>query len=147
MELNQQIQEAAQLIRDANHCMAMTGAGISTPSGIPDFRSPDSGVWKQVDPLTVASIHAFRQNPQNFYDWIHPLSKLLITAEPNPAHSALVTLESKGKLKGIITQNIDDLHGKAGLQNGVRASRSPAEINLHSMLSGAKRRRRFGEIC
>ncbi len=114
MELNQQIQEAAQLIRDANHCMAMTGAGISTPSGIPDFRSPDSGVWKQVDPLTVASIHAFRQNPQNFYDWIHPLSKLLITAEPNPAHSALVTLESKGKLKGIITQNIDDLHGKAG---------------------------------
>jgi NAD-dependent deacetylase len=114
MELQDQIQAAAELIGQASNIVAMTGAGISTPSGIPDFRSPDSGLWDQVDPLAVASIYAFRQRPQAFYKWIHPLSRIFLEAKPNPAHYALVELERQGKLKAVITQNIDNLHYHAG---------------------------------
>lgn len=114
MQVDQQIQHAASLIASARYIVAMTGAGISTPSGIPDFRSADSGLWDQADPLEVASIFAFRHNPQRFYNWVRPLALLMLEARPNPAHYALVTLEREGKLKAIITQNIDNLHGKAG---------------------------------
>ncbi len=114
--LNHQIQQAAKLVKQAKTVIAMTGAGVSTPSGIPDFRSPDSGLWNQTDP-SVASIFTFRQNPQRFYDWVHPFSQLLVDAKPNPAHYALAALEDEGKLKAVITQNIDDLHGKAGSKN------------------------------
>lgn len=116
MNLEQQIQRAAQLISQAQSIVAMTGAGISTPSGIPDFRSADSGLWDKVDPLSVASIHAFRQNPEGFYHWIHPLAQLLAEAEPNPAHYALVDLEAQAKLMAVITQNVDNLHRNAGSQ-------------------------------
>lgn len=116
MEISQAIQQAVELIEKSKNIVAMTGAGISTPSGIPDFRSPNSGLWDEVDPLAVASIHAFRRNPQRFYNWIHPLSRLVLEAAPNPAHHALVELERMGKLKAVITQNIDDLHSKAGSQ-------------------------------
>lgn len=112
--LPQQLEQAATLIQQAKNIVALTGAGISTPSGIPDFRSPTSGVWDTTDPMTVASISAFRQNPQHFYNWIRPLAQLLLEAQPNPAHYALVDLERMGKLRAVITQNIDDLHGKAG---------------------------------
>jgi NAD-dependent deacetylase len=115
--LDQKIQLAAKLIREANNIVVMTGAGISTPSGIPDFRSPNSGLWDHVDPLSVASIFAFRQNPQVFFDWIRPLAPKFMEAEPNPAHYALVELEKAGKVSAIITQNIDDLHGRAGSNN------------------------------
>ena len=116
MKTNQLIQDAVELIIKSRNIVALTGAGISTPSGIPDFRSPDSGLWDQVDPLEVASIYAFRQNPRLFYDWIHPLSRSVLEAEPNSAHYALAELERQGKLSAIITQNIDDLHSKAGSQ-------------------------------
>lgn len=116
MTLEQQIEQAAALIRQANVVVAMTGAGISTLSGIPDFRSPDSGVWRQDDPLSVASIYAFRHHPEKFYRWIHPISKLFFEAEPNPAHLALASLERKGKLRAVVTQNIDNLHQRAGSQ-------------------------------
>lgn len=112
--LDQQIETAAALIRQARYAVAMTGAGISTPSGIPDFRSPHSGLWRDVDPMTVASIFSFQQNPQYFYDWIRPLSGVMVSARPNAAHQALAALEQAGRLKAVITQNIDDLHGKAG---------------------------------
>lgn len=112
--MDNQIQHAAELIREASYIVAMTGAGISTPSGIPDFRSPDSGLWDKTDPMAVASIFAFRQNPERFYNWIHPLAHLMLDAKPNPAHFALAALENEGKLKAIITQNIDDLHSQAG---------------------------------
>jgi NAD-dependent deacetylase len=112
--IGEQAQIAAQLLCAANFAVALTGAGISTPSGIPDFRSPKSGLWEGVDPLVVASIYGFRQDPQAFYDWIYPLTELTIHAQPNPAHYALATLENHGKLKGVITQNIDVLHTRAG---------------------------------
>jgi NAD-dependent protein deacetylase/lipoamidase len=108
------IQRAAYLLKQAHSVVAFTGAGISTPSGIPDFRSSKSGLWHDVDPLAVASIYAFRQNPQAFYDWIYPLAKVTMNARPNAAHEALARLEQGGRLKAVITQNIDMLHTRAG---------------------------------
>jgi NAD-dependent protein deacetylase/lipoamidase len=108
------IQRAAYLLKQARFAVAFTGAGISTPSGIPDFRSPKSGLWHNRDPLAVASINAFRQNPQAFYDWIYPITSLTFNALPNPAHETLARLEAAGHLKVVITQNIDMLHSRAG---------------------------------
>jgi NAD-dependent deacetylase len=111
---NRKIAQAAELIKQSHYAVALTGAGVSTPSGIPDFRSPGSGLWKKADPFSVASIWGFIENPQGFYDWLKPLAKLAKSAKPNPAHYALAELEAIGKLRAIITQNIDDLHQRAG---------------------------------
>ncbi|MGD2207002.1 MAG: NAD-dependent deacylase [Anaerolineae bacterium] len=108
------IKRAAELIRRSCHMVAFTGAGHSTASGIPDFRSPGSGLWEKDNPMLVASIWAFRLNPRTFYDWIRPMAKTLLTAPPNLAHYALAELEEIGVLKSIITQNIDNLHQRAG---------------------------------
>jgi NAD-dependent deacetylase len=105
---------AAELICRASHLVALTGAGVSTPSGIPDFRSSSSGLWNKVNPFLVASLQVFRIRPQLFFDWIRPLARILLDAAPNPAHLALAQLERMGRLKAIITQNIDNLHQKAG---------------------------------
>lgn len=118
------LHRAAALFANARRAVAFTGAGISTPSGIPDFRSTDCGLWNNTDPLTVASIHGFRQNPEAFYHWIQPLARLTLEARPNTAHLTLVDLENRGILKAIITQNIDMLHGRAG-------SRSVFELHGH----------------
>jgi len=108
------VARAARLIRRARYAIALTGAGISTPSGIPDFRSPDTGLWEEVDPMAVASLYTFRRNPRAFYDWIRPLAEILFEASPNPGHRALARLEQAGYLEAIITQNIDNLHQEAG---------------------------------
>ncbi|MDX2138384.1 MAG: NAD-dependent deacylase [Chloroflexota bacterium] len=110
------IDQAARMLHEAQYVVAFTGAGISTPSGIPDFRSASSGLWENVDPMAVASIFGFRANPKAFFDWVYPLAQLTLQAEPNPAHVALVRLERAGKLKGVITQNIDMLHQRSGIQ-------------------------------
>lgn len=108
------IQEVADFLRASRSAVAFTGAGISTPSGIPDFRDPQSGLWSHIDPLKVASIHSFRQHPQAFYDWVYPLARQILTAQPNPAHVALAEMETIGVIKCVITQNIDMLHSRAG---------------------------------
>ncbi len=108
------ILKIVSLLQKAQHAVVLTGAGISTPSGIPDFRSPDSGIWKRYDPAEVATLSAFRHNPTTFYHWLHLLAEKIIQAEPNPAHLALAQLEQAGKIKALITQNIDGLHQKAG---------------------------------
>lgn len=108
---------AARLIRKSQDVVVFTGAGISTDSGIPDFRSHDSGLWNNVDPLMVASVYGFRRNPQAFYDWVRPLADVTIKAKPNPAHQALVRLEEMGYVTSVITQNIDMLHTRAGNKN------------------------------
>jgi NAD-dependent deacetylase len=116
MSLDDQVNQALALLAAARSAIALTGAGISTASGIPDFRTPSSGLWQHVNPLEVASLFAFRHRPQDFYDWIRPLARLMLEALPNAAHQALADLERCGPLKGIITQNIDMLHQKAGSQ-------------------------------
>lgn len=108
------IGRAADLVRGSPSTVALTGAGISTPSGIPDFRSPESGLWTDVDPTEVATLQGFCQSPKAFYEWIRPLARLLLAAEPNPAHRALARLEQAGRLTVIVTQNIDMLHHRAG---------------------------------
>ncbi len=118
------IDKAVQILQDAKHAVAFTGAGISTPSGIPDFRSAGSGLWDKVDPMEVASIFAFREKPERFYEWIRPLASLLHDAEPNPAHIALAELERAGIMQLVITQNIDGLHQRAG-------SSEVAEVHGH----------------
>ncbi len=114
MSFEEEITRAAELIVSAKQLVAFTGAGHSTASGIPDFRSPGSGLWEKANPMLVASIWAFRLNPQTFYSWIQPMAELLLRAPPNPAHYALARLEEMGILRAIITQNIDNLHQRAG---------------------------------
>ena len=94
--------------------MALTGAGISVPSGIPDFRSPGEGLWENVDPMEVAHIDAFRRDPAKFWSFYRPRLHSLGDVEPNGAHRALAELERRGLLEAVITQNIDMLHIKAG---------------------------------
>ena len=112
--MEDKIRRAAELIRSSKHVVAFTGAGHSTASGIPDFRSPDSGLWEKHNPMLVASVWAFRLNPKSFYDWIRPMADLMLAARPNPAHQALADLEEMGLLRTVITQNIDNLHQRAG---------------------------------
>ncbi|MCU0492941.1 MAG: NAD-dependent deacylase [Chloroflexaceae bacterium] len=112
MEQNQ-ISEIVRLLQGSKKAVALTGAGISKPSGIPDFRS-DSGLWAEHDPAEVASLAAFQRHPERFYTWLRPLLHTMLAARPNPAHQALAQLQRLGKLHAIITQNIDGLHQAAG---------------------------------
>ncbi len=116
MNVGEKIRQAAKILHRARYASVLTGAGVSTPSGIPDFRSPESGVWTKYNPFEVASIHAFRQNPEDFYDWVRPMAELVFNTRPNPAHLALAQLEHLGVVQALVTQNIDGLHQKAGSQ-------------------------------
>lgn len=108
------IQNVAELIRSSQIVTVLTGAGISTPSGIPDFRSPDQGLWNKLDPFEVASLTNFRYDPELFYKLMRPLAMKLHAAKPNTAHLGLAQLEKAGHIQTIITQNIDMLHQRAG---------------------------------
>jgi NAD-dependent deacetylase len=104
----------AELIRAAGSVVALTGAGVSVPSGIPDFRSPGTGLWERVDPMEVAHIDVFHDDPERFWSFYGARFAALEHKQPNSVHRALVTLESAGLLDGVITQNIDMLHRRAG---------------------------------
>ena len=106
------LDEAAAAFARTRDIVALTGAGVSTESGLPDFRSP-GGFWAGVNPLEVASLTAFQTHPQAFYDFYRRRLSLLAEARPNPAHHALVELERFG-LQIVITQNVDGLHQAAG---------------------------------
>ena len=113
-ETNTGIRCAADIICGSKNTVVLSGAGISTPSGIPDFRSPISGLWNQLDPLEIASLLTFRYNPANFYEQMRPLAVKVYNAEPNPAHIGLARLGEAGFIQTIITQNVDALHQRAG---------------------------------
>ena len=113
-DAEQAVRVAREMVAQAHHVVAFTGAGISTPSGIPDFRSPESGLWAFSDPMEVASIWGFRRQPEAFFEWVRPLAETIQTARPNSAHKALARMEEMGKLRAVITQNIDELHQRAG---------------------------------
>ena len=112
-------EELAGLIRDSECTVALTGAGTSVPSGIPDFRTPGKGLWEKVDPMSVATIGAFHRDPKRFWDFYRPRLGMLAHKRPNPAHLALAELEQRGLLEAVITQNIDRLHRKAGSERVV----------------------------
>jgi NAD-dependent deacetylase len=108
----------AELIRERQPVVALTGAGASTESGIPDFRSRD-GVWTQFDPMEYATIDAFRRDPRKVWEFYGLRLRVLADAEPNAAHRALAELERRGLLQAIVTQNIDTLHELAGSRDVV----------------------------
>jgi len=117
------IERAARYLVDSNYAIALTGAGISTESGIPDFRGP-SGIWTkdpEAERRAYQSYERFTQDPKGWWEerLSHPSSLLgdLERAEPNPGHYALAKLERMGVLKCVITQNVDGLHEKAGSEN------------------------------
>ncbi len=148
----------AELIREHQPCVALTGAGVSTESGIPDFRSP-KGMWARFDPLEYATLGAFQRDPEKVWRFYAPRFSRLTDAEPNRAHLVLAELESFGLLRAVITQNIDLLHERAGsrevveVHGSIRTStclscgaRYPLDEVLGLLDAGAPRCTACGEV-
>jgi NAD-dependent deacetylase len=112
-------EQLAELIRESGCTVALTGAGVSVPSGIPDFRTPETGLWANVDPMEVAHIDVFERDPARFWSYYRPRFQSLGDKRPNAAHEAIAELERRGLIEGVITQNIDRLHRAGGSQNVV----------------------------
>lgn len=123
------IEFAAELFSKAKRAVILTGAGISTPSGIPDFRSEGTGLWSRDEPMEVASLNTFRTHPEKFYAWFRPLANQIFDAKPNRAHLALAELEQAGRIHVIATQNIDMLHQKAGSKNVIELHGTAATLS------------------
>lgn len=115
-ELAIKAKKIADLLKQSNYTVVLTGAGVSTESGVPDFRSPGSGLWNQVD-VELFTIQGFKANPGAFYRAGLPFFRILQQSEPNLTHTALAELEDRGIVKAVITQNIDGLHQKGGSRN------------------------------
>jgi len=111
--MDELIKKVADQIRESNWTVALTGAGISVDSGIPDFRSP-GGLWTRFDPYEYATIDAFRADPEKVWTMINEMHGIVSRAKPNPGHIALAQMEELGYLKAVVTQNIDNLHQDAG---------------------------------
>jgi NAD-dependent deacetylase len=107
-------EQLAALLREAQSAVVLTGAGVSVPSGIPDFRSPGTGIWERVDPMEVAHIDAWRRDADRFWSFYRKRFVALVDKRPNDAHLALAELERLGLIRAVITQNIDRLHRVAG---------------------------------
>ena len=107
----------AELIARSERAVVFTGAGISVPSGIPDFRSAGTGIWEDVDPMKVAHIDAWRRDPDTFWTFYGDRFASLVDKRPNRAHEVVAELERRGAIRGVITQNIDRLHRVAGTRN------------------------------
>jgi NAD-dependent deacetylase len=126
----------AELIRSAGSVVALTGAGISVPSGIPDFRSPGTGLWANVDPMEVAHISVWRREPERFWAFYGTRFAALEGKQPNGAHRALAELEAAGRLDAVITQNIDGLHAAAGSRDVIEVHGSIASASC--LVCGAR---------
>lgn len=129
MTTNTQVRDAAQLLRHSRHLAVLTGAGVSKESGIPTFRDALDGLWAQYDPQQLATAYAFRQNPKLVWDFYEFRRDLMRPTAPNPGHIALAALERYHPALPIITQNIDDLHERAGSTN---------VIHLHGLIAENK---------
>jgi NAD-dependent deacetylase len=137
------VPKLTRLIVDHQPVVALTGAGCSTESGIPDFRSP-TGIWAEFDPLEYGSIEAFRADPEKVWRFYAPRFAMLTEAEPNAAHLALAELERRGLVRAVVTQNIDLLHERAGsrdvieVHGSIRTSTCPgcgARFRLDDVLA------------
>ena len=111
-----QARRLGTLIADSSSVVVLTGAGISVPSGIPDFRTPGTGIWEKVDPMEVAHIDSFRRDPALFWSFYRERLQALSDVQPNRAHEVLVEMERDGMVRAVVTQNIDTLHERAGQQ-------------------------------
>jgi NAD-dependent deacetylase len=124
--VDRDIDRLAELVRLRQPCVVLTGAGISTESGIPDFRSP-TGIWAQYDPMEYATISAFRRDPVKVWEFYAARFEVLTRAEPNDGHRALAELEERGLVRAVVTQNIDTLHERAGSREVVEVHGSIRE--------------------
>lgn len=116
---------AAKTLQAAKRIVVLTGAGVSAESGIPTFRDPLTGLWRRFDPMELASAAAFRRNPAMVWGWYEWRRMKVMQAQPNPAHLALARLAERKPEMTLITQNVDDLHERAG---------SAEVIHLHGSL-------------
>jgi NAD-dependent deacetylase len=114
---SQAVEQLAELIRGSERTVVLTGAGVSVPSGIPDFRTPGTGLWENVNPMEVAHIDVFRREPDRFWHFYSQRFAVLGEKEPNAAHLAIAELERMGLVEAVVTQNIDRLHRRAGSQH------------------------------
>src|SRR5437016_8656625 len=124
--LGMSVDRLAELLRSRRPCVVLTGAGISTESGIPDFRSAE-GIWAQYDPAEVAHIDAFRRDPARVWEFYALRLDALAQAEPNDGHRALAELEERGWIRAVVTQNVDGLHQRAGSREVVEVHGSLRE--------------------
>jgi NAD-dependent deacetylase len=120
------VERLAELIRERQPCVVLTGAGVSTESGIPDFRSSE-GIWARYDPFEVAHIDAFRRDPARVWEFYALRLEALAGAEPNDGHHALAELEERGLIRAVVTQNVDGLHQRAGSREVVEVHGSLRE--------------------
>jgi NAD-dependent deacetylase len=127
-EIEKRLERAAQIIQSSHQGVVFTGAGLSVPSGIPDFRSASTGLWNRFDPMEVASLSAFRYNSDAFFNWLEPLVSKILATQPNPAHAAIAKFQENGFFQTVITQNIDGFHQKAGSTNVVELHGSLDEM-------------------
>ena len=132
VDVGVQVKRAARLLAGSRFAVAFTGAGISTPSGIPDFRSPGTGLWARLEAslneeAPVETVHSFAHDPKTFYERMGPLFQKIIIAQPNPAHHALAEMGKLGIIQAVITQNADMLHQRAGSQRVIEVHGTLAE--------------------
>ncbi|MFW5838040.1 MAG: SIR2 family NAD-dependent protein deacylase [Desulfovibrionaceae bacterium] len=129
-QLQERLEQAAEIFSRARLPIALTGAGISVPSGIPDFRSP-GGLWSRFDPGEVASVEALDRNPEGVWAFLLDAIRVMTAAEPNEAHEALAAMEARGAMHAVITQNIDGLHQRAGSKKVIEFHGSMARYHCH----------------
>ncbi len=135
-KIQRQAKEVAESLLESKYAVALTGAGASTESGIPDFRSPGSGLWETTDDISVFTFMGFRKEPEKFYRLGTQIFETVSRAKPNLTHYALAELERLGLIKSIITQNVDSLHQKAGSKNVIEVHGHLRELECLSC--GAK---------
>jgi len=111
--MDELVDKAARIVLESHLTIALTGAGISVESGIPDFRSK-GGLWDRYDPDEYANIYAFRKSPEKVWQMLREMEETIDRARPNTAHIGLAELEKMGLLQSVITQNVDNLHQEAG---------------------------------
>jgi NAD-dependent protein deacetylase/lipoamidase len=129
------VERLAELVRESRRTVALTGAGVSVPSGIPDFRTPETGLWANVDPMEVAHIDVFERDPARFWSYYRPRFHALGDKAPNEAHEALAELERRGLIEAVVTQNIDRLHRAAGSREVVEVHGSIATSTCRSCVA------------
>jgi NAD-dependent deacetylase len=149
-EIKALAKEFLELILSSKHSVAFTGAGISTESGIPDYRSPGTGVWERMD-QSVVSLEGFYRSPEKYYRYALEMDEIRSKAKPNAAHRLLAELEARGLLLGVITQNVDGLHQSAGSQRVYELHGSLREAECLTCgslfpMDGVMERVRGGEI-
>ncbi|WP_202711345.1 SIR2 family NAD-dependent protein deacylase [Sporosalibacterium faouarense] len=146
--IDNEIKAACKMINTSKDTLILTGAGISTESGIPDFRSPNTGLWEKIDPMEALSTSVLLNNPRKFYEEGFKLLTDMKDVKPNKGHIALAEMEEMGFIKGIITQNIDNLHQKAGskiiyeVHGDTRSGRCTScnnQVELNNLVEQVKR--------